>query len=180
MSIDITFTLSEDDLSRFRDIAERAKNEYSSADEAKKIVDAARKLAESPELGELPDFMRERLERVGILVDMLEDKEWNLEGEDRQRVLGGLAYFAHPDDLIPDDVPGLGFLDDAIYMEIVIRNTRPEIDAYELFCEFRSAEEERRKKQGIDDPVSKQEWIKDQRAVLQSRMRTRRRRFRAF
>ena len=36
-----------------------------------------------------------------------------------ESILGALVYFCDPEDLIPDNIPGLGYLDDAIY------NTRP-------------------------------------------------------
>lgn len=39
---------------------------------------------------------------------------WALDEADRQRVLGALAYFADPNDIIPDNVAVLGFLDDAV------------------------------------------------------------------
>ncbi|MEZ4293271.1 MAG: hypothetical protein R3E53_23125 [Myxococcota bacterium] len=49
--------------------------------------------------------MRNRIAQLGKLTDMLEDADWRLEGEDRKRVLNALAYFADPDDLIPDRCP---------------------------------------------------------------------------
>ena len=52
-------------------------------------------------------------------------------------MLNALAYFAEPDDLIPDQIPGLGFLDDAIMVELVVRELRHEIEAYEDFRVFR-------------------------------------------
>jgi uncharacterized membrane protein YkvA (DUF1232 family) len=63
--------------------------------------------------------------------------KWKLPEPDRARVVNSLAYFCEPDDLIPDDVPGLGFLDDAIMVELVVRELRHEIDAYQDFCSYR-------------------------------------------
>ena len=98
-----------------------------------------------------------------------------IEEEERNRVLGALVYFCDPEDLIPDHVPGLGFLDDAIYVEIVIRELAAEIESYEEFCQFRDAEEARRKEQGEDTHVEREQWLADKRAALHARMRKRRR-----
>lgn len=57
---------------------------------------------------------------------------------ERERVLSVLAYFTDPDDLIPDEIPGLGFLDDAIMIELASKELRHEIEAYTDFCAFRS------------------------------------------
>ena len=59
-------------------------------------------------------------------------------------LLGALVYFTDPEDLIPDSVPGLGFLDDAIYVELIIRELKAEIDSYEEFCAFPTAGGKRR------------------------------------
>jgi uncharacterized membrane protein YkvA (DUF1232 family) len=178
MAIDITFSLSDDDLKRFQEIADKAREKFGDAGDEQSIINAARDLAKDPATDNLPDFIADRLSKIGTLVDMLEDKEWSLEGEDRERVLAGLAYFAHTEDLIDDTVPGLGFLDDAIYVEIAIQDLHAEIESYDLFCDFRRAEEKRHANRGEDTYVTREEWLKDQRAVLLARMRRRRSRFR--
>ena len=72
----------------------------------------------------MPDFIRGRLEKITTMIDMVEDAEWKLPDEETARVLNALAYFSEPEDLIPDHVPGLGFLDDAIMVELVCRELR--------------------------------------------------------
>ena len=47
------------------------------------------------------------------------------------------AYFADPQDMIPDSIPVLGFIDDAIMIELLTAELRPEIDAYNDFCRYR-------------------------------------------
>jgi uncharacterized membrane protein YkvA (DUF1232 family) len=110
-----------------------------------------------------------------VVIDMVGDSEWNLSDDERNRIIGALIYFCDPNDLIPDHIPGLGFLDDAIYVELIIRELKAEIDSYEEFCTFRAAEEARRKEQGLDPHVEREEWLADKRATLQTRMRKRRR-----
>ena len=64
---------------------------------------------------------------------MLEDGEWALPDDDRLRVLDALAYVADAHDLVPDSVPVLGLVDDAIMLELVLRELQHELDGYEEF-----------------------------------------------
>ena len=41
--------------------------------------------------------------------------------EEKKSIRGALYYFVDPEDVIPDHIPGIGFLDDAMYAEIVIK-----------------------------------------------------------
>ena len=74
--------------------------------------------------------------------------------------------FADPDDLIPDRVPGLGYLDDAIMVELVVQDLKHEIEAFDAFCDYRKAN-----KKAKDDGAG----LEKRRASLQGRMRRRRR-----
>jgi uncharacterized membrane protein YkvA (DUF1232 family) len=160
----ITFELSERDLRYFRDILKRVKTGSRASDE-RIVTQGALGLVEKALETEPPEFMRERISALRQLVEMLRDDEWRLEGEDRQRVLSALAYFVNPDDLIPDRVPGIGYLDDAIMVELVLQELRHEIQAYQDFCEFRKSRPR--------DVVS--ETLEARRVALQMRMRRRRR-----
>jgi hypothetical protein len=51
-----------------------------------------------------PDFVRERLSDLDSLIAMLEDREWDLEGEDREIVVGALGYFADPREAPANDL----------------------------------------------------------------------------
>lgn len=174
MPLDITFTLSDQDLGHFQDIVDKAKSAMATTDSAEQIEAAARQLITDAKSTDLPEFIGDRLTKLETVINMVSDEEWRLSDEERNRVLGALVYFCDPEDLIPDHIPGLGFLDDAIYVELVIRELKSEIDAFEEFCEFRSAEEKRRTEKGQDPHVEREEWLADKRATLQSRMRKRR------
>ena len=84
---------------------------------------------------------------------MIRDTEWKLTEAERQSIRGALYYFVDPDDLIPDHMPGIGFLDDAMYAEIIVQELKTEIKMYQEFCQFRISEENRQRNKGID-PMS--------------------------
>lgn len=174
MPLDITFTLSDQDLDHFQAIVNKAKSAMDGPHDAEAIHAAAMQLVKDARTGDLPEFIGERIEKLEVVTNMVADEEWQLSEEDRSRVLGALVYFCDPDDLIPDHIPGLGFLDDAIYVELVIRELKNEIESYEEFFKFRKAEEARRKEKGLDPHVEREEWLADKRAALHARMRRRR------
>lgn len=174
MPLDITFTLSDQDLDHFQSIVNKAKSAMEGGQNAEAIESAARQLVNDARSDQLPEFISDRLEKLEVIIDMVADDEWQLSDEDRNRVLGALIYFCDPEDIIPDSIPGLGFLDDAIYVELIIRELKAEIDSYEEFCDFREAEEARRKERGLDPHVEREEWLADKRAALHAKMRKRR------
>jgi uncharacterized membrane protein YkvA (DUF1232 family) len=174
MPLDITFTLSDQDLDHFQAIVNKAKSAMEETPSGEAIEAAAKQLIADAKEGSLPDFIGDRLAKLETIINMIGDDEWQLSDDDRTRVLGALVYFCDPEDLIPDHIPGLGFLDDAIYVELVIRELKAEIESYEEFCEFRTAEEKRRKAAGEDPHVEREQWLADKRATLHTRMRKRR------
>ena len=174
MPLDITFTLSDEDLERFQEIVDKAKTTVEDDETAAQVETAAREIIASAGTGNLPEFVAERFKKLAVTIDMINDEEWQLSQEERYRVLSALAYLCDPEDLIPDHVPGLGFLDDAIYAEVVIKALGNEISLFEEFCSFRMAEEARREAAGDDVHVGREEWLADKRAALHEKMRKRR------
>jgi uncharacterized membrane protein YkvA (DUF1232 family) len=174
MPLDITFTLSDQDLDHFQKIVDQSKCAVESQSN-QQIETTARQVIADAGSGELPNYIAERLARLDIVINMASDAEWQLRDEERQRILALLMYFCDPHDLIPDAVPVLGFMDDAIYVEIILRELRTEIGYYEEFCRFRTEEEARRKVRGLDSHVDREAWLADKRAALHKKMRKPRR-----
>lgn len=175
MGLRVTFELGEDDLRHFRLIMREARKAAAKAS-PEDIVASAEGLLKDVGTTGIPKFVADRLDKLEIMIRMLADHEWALPDPDATRVLNALAYFCEPEDLIPDHVPGLGFLDDAIMIELVVRELRHEIEAYRDFCDYRA---KRAPKPGIKDKisdVSREQWLESRREELQSRMRRRRKR----
>jgi uncharacterized membrane protein YkvA (DUF1232 family) len=171
MSMEITFELSDDDLAHFRKVMLNAREKAGDLDEAT-VIENARKLLHEISHSETSDFIRERMNRLETLIGMVVDNGWGMENEDRKRVSEALAYFSEPEDLIPDDIPGLGFLDDAIMIEMVCRELKHEVQAYRDFCVFRAAESNRLGHETVH--TEKSDWLEERRKQLHSRMRRRR------
>ena len=176
MPLNITFTLSDRDLQHFQQVIDRAKSAMKDDHSAQEIEQAAKQLIIDAKAKGLPDFIADRLAKLQVVIDMLGDGEWQLGEAERERVLSAMMYFCDPDDLIPDDVPGLGFLDDAIYVDLMTQELKSEIGSYEEFCQFRVEEENRRRKDGLDPHVQREDWLADKRATLHASMKTRRHR----
>ncbi|MFK7954843.1 MAG: YkvA family protein [Lysobacterales bacterium] len=174
MSLKIMLELSDDDLRHFRK-AMRDTKKAAKALSIDEIAAAARELILATRAKKVPAFVSDRLDRLAALVDMLTDIEWKITGTDRDRIAATLAYFTEAEDLIPDEVPALGFLDDAIMIELVTRDLKHDIEAYADFCEFRAHHEARLKSNGEASDRPREAWLEDRRAVLHSRMRRRRR-----
>jgi uncharacterized membrane protein YkvA (DUF1232 family) len=91
-------------------------------------------------------------------------------------VLEGLAYVADAQDLVPDNTPVLGLVDDAIMLELVLSELKHELDGYEEFDAYRRDEASHRDKPGTHRPVSREDWLESQRRALHDRIRERRER----
>jgi hypothetical protein len=171
MSLSITIDLSEADLAHFQEVVKRAQ-ESAGTKSPKDITDAARQLLVEAEGKSVPEFISQRLCKLEALIEMVHDEGWGLSGEDKQRVLTALMYFADPKDVIPDSVPVVGLLDDAIMIELCVRELKHEVDAYEDFCSFRKNESAQR---GLEaSSLLRADWLEERRVELQERMRRRR------
>lgn len=173
MSVSVTIELSDQDLEHFTS-AMKAARDTAGKKSAEDIVAAAGKLLTEAQQVKVPDFIAERLDKLDEMIAMVMDEGWALPDEDRERVLSALVYFADPADVIPDHVPVLGFLDDAIMIELCQRELHHEFEAYENFCDYRQFEAQRRG----EDPskVGRAEWLEGRREELLDRMHRRRER----
>lgn len=164
MSLRITFELKDEDLDYFRKQMKRVRESATVAPEAEVIKKAQESLQAVRDSKSAPVFVQDRLEKVERLIQMLGDEEWALEEQERKDVLTALSYFADPEDIIPDNIPVLGYIDDAIMIELVVRELIHEIEAYEDFCSYRK----------LAPKASHDEWLEAKRRALFSRMRRRR------
>lgn len=170
MSLKLILEVSEADLRHFKKEMRKARRSVRSADD-EQIIRAADDVFEQLKGNNLPDFVAQRLAKLKAMVQMVQDADWALPTREKNHVMAALAYFCDPDDLIPDDVPALGFLDDAIMVELVLGELKHENEAYAEFCSYRDSYHQRYKA----DPAGKQRMARliNKRKQLHARMRRR-------
>jgi uncharacterized membrane protein YkvA (DUF1232 family) len=167
----ISFELSPSDLEHFKEVLVRSRKatRHLSTEE---IVNNACKLMAEVNGSDTSSFIRNRINQLETLIGMIVDTGWGLTEDDRNKVLEALAYFSETEDLIPDDIPGLGFLDDAIMIELVSNELEHEIQAYRDFVVYRATEASRK---GEDSgTLERADWLEERRQQLHARMRRRR------
>ena len=171
MSISLNFELNDRDLEHFQKAMVAAK-ESAKDRTAEDIISCSGTLLADAQKVHIPDFIKERLLRLDDMIAMVRDEGWHLPEEDRQRVLSALVYFCDPADVIPDNIAVLGFLDDAIMIELSVRELKHELDAYDDFCDFRQQQAQRL---GLEaDKVGRADWLGGRREELVDRMHQRR------
>ena len=169
MSLRVAFDLEEADLEYFRSIMRRAGTTARDRSQ-EEVVALAEAMVGNVKSADLPAFVAQRIDRVESLIEMLRDEDWRLPGGERDNVVTALAYFAEPKDIIPDDVPVLGYIDDAIMIELIMRELKHEIEAFDDFRRYKREEASRNR----DPNVTRDDWLAAKRRELHQRMRRRR------
>ena len=173
MSITLNFELNDRDLAHFETAMERSRKAAEGRSDAD-IINCAVGLLDDAQKVHIPDFIKDRLLRLDDMIAMVRDEAWVLPDADKQRVLSALMYFCDPADVIPDHVDVLGFLDDAVMIELSVRELKHELDAYDDFCDYRDHEAKRR---GVEaSSLGRTEWLDSRREELIDRMHQRRER----
>ena len=167
MSLDINIELNDSDLEHFKELMSAA-IEKAKGLPAEQIIAQAQAVCAEMEQARVPDFVASRMVSLEMLIQAVQDEDWQMPEDEKVEVLTSLAYFAEPQDLVPDNVPGLGFLDDAIMIELVIRDLSQDLQAYQAFCAYRATEERRR--EGTVN-VDRESWLSETRTELRSRLR---------
>ena len=167
MPVKIVLELGEEDLDYYRRVLDSVWKKNQKRAE-KELIDGARRLLKQATKAKAPEYVQTRLADLEILCSMLDDSEWPLEDEDRNRIRAAVGYFAVAKDMIPDKIPGLGFLDDALMAELVSRELQPELDGYRDFCEYRENEATLR-----GNKVSREDWLAAKRRQVWLRIRRR-------
>lgn len=139
--MEISLHLDPDDLAEFRAGLACARALAGSMDECD-VVDAAKTSLDNLPIAAAPGYVRRQLARVQMLIAMLEDEDFALPQPERAEVLIALVYLSDPDDLVPDARAVVGLLDDAIVVELVMRELGLVVQTYELFVAERRAARE--------------------------------------
>lgn len=85
----------------------------------------------------MPPFVQSRMAALRRLEGMAADAAWQPSDEARRVVAVLRVYREDTDDLIPDEEPVIGLLDDAVLVDVGLQLLRDELADYEDFCRFR-------------------------------------------
>ncbi len=162
----VSFALDDQDIAYFRARFRKAKRAARGQDEADVIAQARSLVGSVRATKKAPHFVRESVVAIEDLVELIEDEAYRAPKTVVNKVVAALAYFANPDDLIPDEIPVLGFLDDAIMIKIVETEFRHELAEYRKFRRFEKGAEQR-------------PWTKVASARLPARLEAQRKKLRA-
>ncbi len=151
----VTFTLDEEDAQYFRSLYQKAKRGAKDLDAATIIKDARAIVKQVHANKKTPKFVSDAISVLADLADLIQDDGWAAPKQVRDEVLAGIAYFSNPDDLIPDHIPGLGFLDDAIMVKFIEDEFKHELWGYRKFRTLRDSTEQRPWEKPGSDRLSK-------------------------
>jgi uncharacterized membrane protein YkvA (DUF1232 family) len=165
VAFEISVKLEDSELDYFRTMMRQIRDKVGQISEQEILTNASNLFGDVK--GELPSFITDRMHKLEALIAMVKDEQWQIPEQEREDVLSALAYFSEAEDLIPDHIPGLGFLDDAIMIELMVVELADDIDAYEEFCQYRE--------RNNDENVTTDDWLAAKRRELHNRMKHRRR-----
>ena len=103
-----------------------------------KALNLSKKLSSDFDEKEAEDFAKKHTSKpwyhdFKLLFDMVTDKNYTLDKTTYLMIAGALAYVVFPIDIIPDFILGVGFLDDAFVLGIVMKKLSNEIEKYKRF-----------------------------------------------
>lgn len=104
--------------------------------EADDVASVARWLLSLPE-PQAEALLQARLGRLQDLRELAADADWGIETALARRIDRLLAYVGQARDLIPDDVPLIGRLDDALLVELSWPMLAEELEDFRDYCRFR-------------------------------------------
>lgn len=118
----------------------------------------ARALARHPD-GSVPPFVQSRMEALARLQELAADSGWGVEPQTRGRIDVLLEYRSERGDLIPDELPVIGLLDDALLVDVALQLLHGELADYEDFCRFRKVAAEFAGLQVQQTGLTRHQWL---------------------
>lgn len=166
--------LHEDKLRRFNELLQRVAPDQPLFN-ADQIAGAARRVLRASMKGQESAFIKVRMRRAGEIRAAMEDPQWNIP----PKLLGPMRdILAYIDDdrqaLIPNNVPVVGQLDDAILVDAAMERLRGELDDYADFCRYRTAEAASLGVDASEVRVERQRWYDDRQQELRLEQQLRR------
>ena len=127
---------------------------------ADQIAGAARRVLRASAKGQESTFIKVRMRRAGEVRAALHDEQWVIGTALREKMSLLIDYLdREANALIPNDLPFVGLLDDAILVDVAMNAVRDELDEYADFCRFRMSEAGSRDVAVSAVRTSREEWM---------------------
>jgi len=127
MNISKLFELTEEDKTQYQKLIDNV--DLNSSDEVIKTLNA--KLDKLISSGQLNDIEVDLIKNVSVLVSIYQTYP-DLTDSIRRRILFAISYFCDVNDDIPDIVPEIGYLDDAVVARWVIESISKDLPEVSL------------------------------------------------
>ena len=115
--------------------------------------------------GATPPFVQSRMAALARLEGLATDVAWSASLELKRQIGVLLEYRRDAGDLIPDDQPVIGLLDDAVLVDVALQLLRGELADYEDFCRFRRVAAEFAGMSEAETGLTREHWLE---AMLQA------------
>ena len=136
---DSDFLMSED---RAQEILERRAKNVSVEDIEDLNETLKEKTQDLKDLEEGLHWVGTLIGRAKLLYGMIRDKEFVIEMSTKVMVAAALLYFVVPADLLPDVIPGIGYVDDAFVLGTLWKLVTEELSRYIDFLDERGRGDE--------------------------------------
>ncbi|QOD91884.1 DUF1232 domain-containing protein [Lysobacter sp. CW239] len=122
------------------------------------VASAARELIDQSPDGRVPACIRDRVRRAGAVDLMLSDPEWETRAEAALVAAVAVDYLHGNAPLIPNRLPVVGWLDDAVLVETAWPSLGDEVRDYLDFCRLRRIEAGLRGEQRTRFGFTREQW----------------------
>ena len=129
-------------------------------------ITQARKEIAGIRAGKSDGYILSQINNLESMIAMVEDKTWKIKKVNMEKINATIKYFVDEDDIIPDNIPGIGFLDDCIIIDSTMDDVCDELMEFEDFCRTRLV-------YARDDEFTFEEWSKVKNQEATSRVRNR-------
>jgi uncharacterized membrane protein YkvA (DUF1232 family) len=134
-----TYYLTPFDVERFNELLQRLGRRAAPLD-SDQVVTAARELCDCNMPEAEPPSIQQRMRRVETAARMVDDPDWNASNDAADTARLVVDYLRGGAPLIPDWVPKVGHLDDAIVVDAAWPRLADEVEDYLDFCRARELE----------------------------------------
>lgn len=100
------------------------------------LVEAKKKIGEIRESNQ-DGYIIEQTGALEAMIAMVSDKIWKIKNDSLEKINATIKYFVDDDDIIPDHIPGIGYLDDCIIIDSTMDDVHDELSEFKDFCRTR-------------------------------------------